>query len=368
MQNRLEALDWLRGLMALSIMLYHFGPWHDSAHPIGRLGVYGVSIFFILSGLSMAIAYDRYVFSDFRTSTNFFIRRLFRIWPLLWLAVGLVVVPTYIWGEDQFGNEPQNITRILLNLTTLAGFDEQYSYINLGAWSIGNEMVYYLFTPILIGAYHWRKSVGNLLTLAAAGVGLLFAFHLLSPSNTLASQFAIYVNPFNNLFLYCSGLAIYFNFRELKIPKNWHWPSLVLVTSMFVFYPASGDQINITTGFNRVAMSAISIAIVIAFYKCAPITPKLVGHWLGQLGIATYGIYLLHPIVIWYVRGAFNMFEQMLELERIRYLPTLISIVLTIFIALQVYKYLETPLISLGKRLTAAKSKNIDKANLEGAK
>lgn len=82
LNDRLEPLDWLRGLMALSIMLYHFGPWHDAAHPIGRLGIYGVSIFFILSGLSMAIAYDRYI-CDVPSSVSFFIRRLFRIWPLL---------------------------------------------------------------------------------------------------------------------------------------------------------------------------------------------------------------------------------------------------------------------------------------------
>jgi peptidoglycan/LPS O-acetylase OafA/YrhL len=67
--------------MALSIMLYHFSGQHDAATPLGRLGVYGVSIFFILSGLSMAIAYDRYVM-DFRSSVTFFIRRMFRIWPL----------------------------------------------------------------------------------------------------------------------------------------------------------------------------------------------------------------------------------------------------------------------------------------------
>lgn len=78
MSNRLESLDWLRGLMALSIMLYHFGGKHDAATPLGRLGIYGVSIFFILSGLSMAIAYDRYI-QGFRTSVTFFIRRLFRI-------------------------------------------------------------------------------------------------------------------------------------------------------------------------------------------------------------------------------------------------------------------------------------------------
>lgn len=108
LSDRFESLDWLRGLMALSIMLYHFGSWHDAAHPIGRLGIYGVSIFFILSGLSIAIAYDGFI-CDIRTSVRFFIRRLFRIWPLLWLAVALVVIPTCLTGKGPYGGEPYGV-------------------------------------------------------------------------------------------------------------------------------------------------------------------------------------------------------------------------------------------------------------------
>lgn len=355
LNDRLEPLDWLRGLMALSIMLYHFGSWHDAAHPIGRLGIYGVSIFFILSGLSMAIAYDRYI-CDVRTSINFFVRRLFRIWPLLWLAVALVAIPTYFSGEGPFGNEPYSVLQVLLNITTLAGFDEENGYINVGAWSIGNEMVYYCLTPILMASYQWRNSVGNFVTLLSTLVGVYFAFFVLSPESTLAAQFATYANPFNNLFLYCSGLAIYYNFRNLRVSQRWHWPYLLLASALFFLYPASGDQINIATGYNRIAMAVISIAVVLVFYKCAPVLPRHVSGLLVRLGIATYGVYLLHPIIAWYVASGFNMLEQLFELQKIRFIRTVISIPLTIGMALLTYKYLEAPLIALGKRLTAVRS------------
>jgi peptidoglycan/LPS O-acetylase OafA/YrhL len=69
MHNRLESLDWLRGSMALSILLYHLGGPHDASTPLGKLAVYGVSIFFILSGLSMAIGYDKYI-RDMRSSRS----------------------------------------------------------------------------------------------------------------------------------------------------------------------------------------------------------------------------------------------------------------------------------------------------------
>jgi exopolysaccharide production protein ExoZ len=233
MSSRYTPLDWLRGLMAISIMLYHFGGQHDAATPLGRLGVYGVSIFFILSGLSMAIAYDLNIF-DFRSSVNFFIRRLFRIWPLLWLAVALVAVPTYLIGKGPHGQDPYSFTTIALNLTTLFGFVSPTEYINMGAWSIGNEMVYYAFTPILISFYHLRKSIGNTITLITVGIGLLFAFSILSPADRLEVQWAKYINPFNNLFLYCAGIAIYYNFRDLTVSVRWHVP--ILLTTVAAFF------------------------------------------------------------------------------------------------------------------------------------
>jgi len=353
MSNRLESLDWLRGLMALSIMLYHFGGQQDAATPLGRLGVYGVSIFFILSGLSMAIAYDRYI-QDFRTSLRFLVRRLFRIWPLLWLAIALIVVPTCIWGKGDYGRDAYGAALVMLNMTTLFGFVAPTEYINMGAWSIGNEMVYYAFTPIFIAAYHWRKSAGNLMVLLASGIGLVFAFSLLTASKSLAVQWATYVNPFNNLCLYCAGLAIYFNFRELHIPQTWRLPLLFSAVVLFFAYPASGDQINLVTGFNRVAMSLISIGVVLAFFKCAPTLPKFIGDKFEQLGVATYGVYLLHPIVMEFTRSVFRWLGW-----QVKYLPTLTAVGLTIVFALLTYEYFEAPITNLGKRLTRSKASTV---------
>jgi exopolysaccharide production protein ExoZ len=353
--ERLEPLDWLRGLMALSIMAYHFSMRSDAAHPIGRLGIYGVCIFFILSGLSMAIAYDRYI-RDVRTSIKFFIRRLFRIWPLLWLAVALVAIPTYLTGKGPFGGGAYGAFQVFLNITTLAGFDDANGYINVGAWSIGNEMFYYLFTPIFIVIYRWKKLMGNFVMFMSALISVYFAFFMLSPKSTLADQFSTYANPYNHIFLYCSGLALYYNFRNLQVRAQWHWPCCLLASALFFIYPASGDQINIVTGYNRFAMAFISILIVLAFYKCAPILPRYVSGILVRLGVATYGVYLLHPIIGWYVTSGFNMLEQYFMIQKIKYIRTLVSIPLTIGMALLTYRYLEAPLITLGKRLTESRS------------
>ena len=334
--------------MALSIMLYHLGGRNNAATPLGRLGIYGVSIFFILSGLSMAIAYDRYI-KDLRSGGAFFVRRLFRIWPLLWVAVALVAAPAY------FSAKPFSAKMIGLNLSTLFGFVAPTQYINMGAWSIGNEMVYYAFTPIFIAVYHWRKSIGNVITLATVCIGMLFAFRLIDSSATLESQWSFYVNPFNNLFLYSAGLAIYYNFREVELPRSGAFPLLLVVVIMFLFYPASGDQISIVAGINRVAMSLISVAIVVVFYKCPPFLPAWFGEKFEQLGIATYGVYLLHPIVMGWTRNVF----QLIGINN-SYLFVFLVIGLTIGLALITFKVYEAPLIGIGKRLTQGSARKSD--------
>nr|WP_279290178.1 hypothetical protein [Clostridium cibarium] len=70
-------------------MAYHLYYWRvaplNADSCLGRLGIYAVSIFFILSGLSMAIVYNGFI-NSIKTSFVFLVRRIFRIWPLLWIV------------------------------------------------------------------------------------------------------------------------------------------------------------------------------------------------------------------------------------------------------------------------------------------
>lgn len=339
MKQRYRSLDWLRGMMALSIMLYHMSGQTDTSTLLGKLGIYGVCIFFVLSGLSMAIAYDS-VLHDFRSAVVFMLRRLFRIWPLLWLVLALVVIPAYFQGLHYSG------WQIALNLTTLFGFIAPTHYINMGAWSIGNEMVYYALTPGLIAAFHWRKAMGNFLTLLAVLIGLYFAFSIINPEVHLRYQWAKYINPLNNLFFYCAGLAIFYNFRDTQIPAPWRFPLFLLPLLAFALFPVSGDQIGIVAGYTRVAFSCIAIALVFVFYKCAPVLPRFLDDKLELIGLISYGIYLLHPIAWTWTKTALPHIG--ITSPTVLHAITLIT---TLAAAFLIYQILERPMMRLGKIL-----------------
>ncbi len=348
--NRLESLDWLRGLLALSIMLYHLTGWKlyapGSDELLGRLGIYGVSMFFVLSGLAMAAGYAEYI-RDTRSTTKFFVRRIFRIWPMLWLAVVAVTI-----GNVVIKGEAVNWPLVLMNLTTAFGFINPGAYINTGAWSIGNEMVYYALTPTLLAVFNRSLKLGNAAVLITFAVAVYFAFWVLSPNQTLATQWQDYINPFNNIFLYAAGVAIYYNTRTLVPSLKYVMLAMISSSALLVFYPASGDLIVIVTGVERLVFCLASVFIVFSFYKLNFRPHKWIGVPLAALGTATYGVYLLHPIVFTIVGLASRRIG--LSLEPIETIA--ITMAFTIAVSLVLYEKLELPLIRIGKRLTAQES------------
>lgn len=338
---RYEPLDWLRGLLAVSIMLYHLIGWDIAPLKadtlLGRLGVYGVSMFFVLSGLSIALAYNR-SFSDWGSVWRFGVRRAFRIWPVLWLAV---IAMTLLLASR--GHMP-SWRQIVLNLTTLYGFLQPTAGINVGAWSIGNEMVYYSLTPIIIALYNRSVRLGNVLFLLTLTVGAGFAFSWMSPAATLAVQWGIYVKPLNNLFLYTAGIALYYNAAGQTWSNARSLTAMGVALVLFVLYPVSGDQILIVTGLNRVVFSAAAVLLVLSFFKLKVALPPILATPLTQLGLATYGVYLLHPLV----REGCRL---LLPEAGVSVLIPL-TIVLTLFVSLVVYHRFELPMMQIGKRLT----------------
>ncbi|HEY8890465.1 MAG TPA: acyltransferase [Clostridium sp.] len=348
-KNRIESLDWLRGLMALSLMLYHLVGLTffklNAGSVLGRLGIYGVSIFFILSGLSMAIVYSRYI-KDIRTSLYFFIRRIFRIWPLLWVVTLLIII-----HPVPFNQQGNSIINIILNLTTTVGLIKPSDYIAVGTWSIGSEMLYYVFTPLIIFLYNKKILFGNLFFLFTVLIGFHYSQILLIPTMNLSYQWQIYINPFNNLYLYITGIAIFYNLKQIKVTKKMNIVLLIVCLICFITLPFKGNQIVLITGMGRAIFSILSICIVISFYKMDFSVPKIIRYQLEILGIATYSIYLLHPVVNVYVGIVLHKYFSLTN----PIFQFILAIISTIIISLISYKYLETPFVKLGKKVTFIK-------------
>ena len=263
-RTRIIPLDWLRGLAALSIMFYHLYSWQvahlDAGSMLGRFGIYSVSIFFVLSGLSMAIAYE-HLKPGLKEAGKFLLTRVFRIWPLLWIVTIYVSVQNHLFATSD------GQVKIALNLTTLFGLFKPDQYIAVGAWSIGNEMVYYLVTPLLLWLYQKGRAVGNVALAISVGVGLYFAWVLFDPSMELASQWSTYVNPLNNFYFYVGGIAMFYNFKHVRLNRLRSLLIGLFAMGLLLFLPAKGNQIQLVTEGWRIAFSMACFLLVFSFYK-----------------------------------------------------------------------------------------------------
>ncbi|WP_188435888.1 acyltransferase family protein [Microbacterium murale] len=336
--SRLSDLDYLRGIAALGIVAYHYTSWtagpQSAEFPLGRVGVYGVAVFYVLSGLTMFHVYGHRL-GTARQIRTFFVRRAFRIFPLLWLVTIATILLSRSWpGWRAFG----------LNMTGLFGFVDWDGYIALGVWSIGNELVFYALLPLIAWAAH-RRSWFAVCVAVFVGIGAYFAFAVLDPSLPLAEQWGAYVNPLNQAFLFVLGFAVGKVLRGVHIPRWALLSALVAALLVFCIWPSGGDLINLVTGTNRFVFTLVCVVLCAVAYKLASDLPPILDRPLATLGEASYSVYLIHPIAFTAVgivaQGALPM-----------PVTTLLAIGVTLTASVLCYRIYERPLINVARQLT----------------
>jgi len=336
--HRLYNLDYLRGLAAFGIMIYHYIGWvSGNSHSesfMGRVGVYGVSIFYVLSGLTLYYVYYDKMTPSMDEVLAFFKKRVFRILPLLWLVTILSIVLL---------KQKQDISTIVYNLTGLFGFLEWNKYIATGAWSIGNELVFYVFFPLFIMAAKRSKISFALFSVLIFSIYLYFTFFVLTTSLELSDQWRDYVNPLNQLFFFLGGFLIGYIFKNVVI-KNFLSIAIILIGfGLFVLYPVTGNQVYLVTGFTRVTFTLSCLLICLGFYKLTIKLPDTLHKPLTLLGEASYSVYLLHPIVYFIISS-----KYMVPLSGgVRFT---LAVCCTLVLSYFVYEYFEKYFVNLGKK------------------
>ena len=301
--KRIESLDYLRGLMALSIMLYHYISWSfdtlGAEYLLGKLGVYAVSVFYILSGVSLSIVYCRKI-DSLTEATIFFIKRVFRILPLFWIVTSGYVLLKFLSVIFLDGGEFYSYRKIFLNYTMLFSFLDPKAYIATGGWSLGNEIVFYTVLPVLFLFSYRIKLFLEMIFILSCALGGYFAFFELSQDHSLSDQWELYINPFNQMFLFLSGVMIGKYKDDIKkIITNEQYAFLAVIFLFFAFwlYPAHGDKIITVSGINRLVFSVLCILFVALTLLVKINLPFNLRKTFLFLGESCYSIYLLHPLM-----------------------------------------------------------------------
>jgi exopolysaccharide production protein ExoZ len=333
--TRLFTLDYLRGLAALSIMLYHYFTFtygeYDVDSIVSRVGVYGVSIFYVLSGLTLF-----HVYYDMMSATrceifSFFKKRFYRIFPLLWLVTIAAIVLSSTWP---------NWYDLFLNLTGLFGFIKWDTYFSTGIWSIGNELVFYSIFPLFVLLAKSYRFYFLLLILVILLIYVYFAFVKLKVDPSWRN----YVNPLNQVFLFLGGFLIGWMFRKVNIRLFALLILLVCVSIVFVVYPVNGGAFELKTGITRMVFTSCCLLVCLCFYKLKRQLPSSLHKPLVLLGEISYSLYLFHMLVY----SCLHVFRQ-----HVYYFSDTVHLVfsvgLTLVMSYLSYQYFEKYFMRLGK-------------------
>ena len=140
--SRSSGIQYLRALAAVSVVVYHssayiriYRNYHVDTQLFAWIGVFGVSIFFVISGYLMA------VLSQTGSASAFLIHRVIRIYPFYWLCIALAILLQYETGTF-FDFDP-------MALLLIPGWRPDYVF---GAveWTLCFELTFYSMISLIM--------------------------------------------------------------------------------------------------------------------------------------------------------------------------------------------------------------------------
>jgi len=349
MYNRIyvDTIDYLRGLLALTIMIYHYLSWSgliivNSNNLLFRFALYGVSIFFIISGFSLSIAHIKDNFLRIENILSFFKKRFARIYPLFFFVIILSIIINY--------RGVNNIRELLINLTISFGF-LHYDSLTPGSWSIGIEVIFYTIFPIIFILSRVLQKVNFIFFVIVSMLIILLCIYYSSFENNYyigmgIKYFYVYKNNFvNHIYFFIFGVMIAFvYYRYIKfLTKNSFvsfinkYKLIVLIIMLFLFYFPKlrvNEYFFPITEWNRVYFSFSSFLLFLVFLLL-----NFKSDILKFFGQISYTLYLTHPISLFLFRKFFKI--------NINYYNILLPIVFSILFSIIIYNLYEKPMQKL---------------------
>lgn len=351
--NKKEVLSiqYMRGIAALLVVFYHTKWFLDGAyaqHNLGTIlfgfGAFGVDLFFVISGFIICLSTEK---TEKHAFINFFIRRFFRIYPLLIISV--ISFFFLIKNESSYTILFKSLIPIHIDYSKGSPF---FGYNLLDTvWTISYEIAFYiLFGLSILISKKYRIIISIILILTCFILSSIFFnneiylnAYLKSSNSNNYNIFSLFYSPMFIDFIY--GILIYvayknFNIKSLIFKMSYPY-FIILLMSLII------SQTSIFNGHGPLKWGAIS-AFIILLSVCYE---KNNGFWycnsLKYLGDISYSIYIIHVIILRciYKYDTF-LFPNISGISRLIIVTSLIIIA-----SILTHELIEKKAITLGKKL-----------------
>lgn len=359
-----SGLNGLRAIAALGVLFSHitlaldlfglnphiFGTNADGNPRSTSLAGFGVSIFFALSGFLITYLLLEEKKTQEINIKNFYIRRVLRIWPLYYLYLLLCVLTLLIFDLPFEKSSLFFYVFLTANIPFIIGkvipFIGHY-------WSLGVEEQFYSFWPWVV-----RKSKSPLRITIILCVLLLFltiALRLIdifffNGKENYPYQ-VIHVTRFHCMLigaiaanLYFQKQAMFLRITNHKFPQFLAWMVILLVAV---------NKFHIASFLDNEFISVVAVFLIIGQIEKTNRIINLENRFFDFIGKISYGIYVIHPLIIFYLSRAFHFSDNKLTSYLIVYVS---SVVATLIFAYLSYEFFEKKFLLLKNKYTTIHS------------
>lgn len=296
--KRFLGLDGLRGVCALTVLLYHCADFFHKG-PLLLHGFLAVDMFFILSGFVIALTYEEKL--RFGASTGeFLLARARRLFPTYWLGAAFniaifvaIASAGYIASRDSWW-----MVWLFIPLTTLFIVPDYitpdsvlYPAMDSVAWSLFLEWLAYI--AYACGLYRWRTWLIALL--AVFGWGLMATIGIHSGKGWAGGgdrATLLTIGLLRCLPAFAAGIVIYRIHRHplfLRLPRI----SAEILFALWLVIAAL-PRASATPFLDAAIVMAISPVLVCLLIRSDGTAPA----WCRFVGGMSYPLYVVHPALI----------------------------------------------------------------------
>jgi len=351
----LPGLNGLRSVAVMSVLACHILYMNIGEKFLinWSIAFYAVTMFFVVSGFLITfLLLKEHENQKTINIKNFYIRRVLRIWPIYFLYVSISIVSILSQKEINLFETPSIIFYILLSGNFIYFFSPQGLHLLEHFWSIGVEEQFYLFWPwSFIFSKNKKKLLFLTIILIITYLAIKMIVYILAKQNSDIYMF-IKQTRFDCMLIGAFGAIMYFqkNVIFMKIFSN---KFLQLISWLLYF----------AVGFNIVYFPVILVHELISVATLILILGQihnplfsLESRVFDFLGKISYGLYVIHPIVLFYLS---TIFKNLILNEYLKWtLFVVLSMFISIILAWLSYKYFESYFLRLKTKYSVIKSGN----------
>ncbi|MBB1402145.1 acyltransferase [Pseudoalteromonas sp. SG45-1] len=309
------SLDGLRGIAALSVVIYHYFYRIDEIYNTGSnemdwtyFGHFGVHLFFMISGFVIFMSISKET-----KPVSFIVSRFSRLYPTYFFAVIITFTVVYIFGLQ--GREV-GVFNALLNLLMFQEF-LGISHVDGVYWTLTVEITFYFWCFVLI----LFKKIDLLIFTLFSFLFLSFTVELL-PENIYKIIGKLFFINYVSFFLL--GVMTYKLKKEYLKYRN-VFQILLIFTVLFI---NNENEDFIAYGF-------IYIFFLLGVYDVLKFLKFKVFIFMGEI---SYSLYLVHQNI------GYVIITKMMNANIPKLAAALVAFIVSVLLAKLMYTYIEVKL------------------------